>query len=92
MRYRRTLLTLAVFGVVASGFGQRLRADEANSKHNPAWVDQRIDDWQPSKAERAFHQIGWAKDIGEAKRLAKEHGRPIFLFTYDGASLSNFRC
>jgi hypothetical protein len=56
------------------------------------WVEKRIQDWQPSAEERRFDEIGWAKDIREAERLAKEHGRPVFLFTYDGASLANYRC
>jgi hypothetical protein len=57
-----------------------------------AWVEQRVKDWQPTKDERRFDEIGWAKDIRDALRLAKEHGRPVFLFTYDGASLATYRC
>jgi hypothetical protein len=49
-----------------------------------AWVTQRVRDWQPTPAERRFDDIGWAKDILEARRLAKEHHRPVFLFTHDG--------
>ena len=58
----------------------------------PAWVEKRIQDWQPTKEERRFDDIGWAKGIRDALRLAKEHGRPVFLFTYDGASLATYRC
>jgi hypothetical protein len=58
----------------------------------PAWVEKRIQDWQPTKEERRFDEIGWAKDIRDALRLAKEHGRPVFLFTYDGAGLATYRC
>jgi hypothetical protein len=61
-------------------------------KRDAARVDKRIEDWQPTKPERAFEEIGWAKDLREALRLAKEHRRPAFLFTYDGASLSAYRC
>ena len=49
-----------------------------------AWVRQRVQDWQPTAADRPFDEIGWAKDIREAERLAKEHDRPVFLFTHDG--------
>jgi hypothetical protein len=61
--------------------------DEVTAK-----VEQRIRDWQPTKAERRLDDIGWARDIRDALRLAKESGRPVFLFTYDGASLGSFRC
>jgi hypothetical protein len=49
-----------------------------------AFVQERVRDWQPTAAERRFDEIGWAKDIREAERLAKLHGRPVFLFTHDG--------
>ena len=64
----------------------------AGDQDRAAWVEKRIQDWQPTPEERRFDDIGWAKDIREAERLAKEHGRPVFLFTYDGASLANYRC
>ena len=49
-----------------------------------AWVRQRVKDWQSTAADRPFDEIGWAKDIREAERLARENNRPIFLFTHDG--------
>jgi hypothetical protein len=55
-------------------------ADEALA----AWVDKRVEDWQIKPEERAFDAIGWTRDIREAERLAREHQRPIFLFTHDG--------
>ena len=36
--------------------------------------------------ERRLDQIGWAKDFRDGLRLAKEHGRPLFLFTYSGST------
>ena len=48
------------------------------------WVTKRVQEWQITAGERPFDRIGWAKDIRDAERLAKEHGRPMFLFTYDG--------
>jgi hypothetical protein len=50
----------------------------------PAWVQQRVRAWQPTARERRWEQIGWAKDLRGAQRLAREHGRPVFLFTHDG--------
>lgn len=49
-----------------------------------AWVEQRVRAWQPTAEERRFDEIGWAPSIREAERLAREHGRPVFLFTHDG--------
>ena len=34
--------------------------------------------------KKRFDEIGWAKDIREAEKLAKENNRPVFLFTHDG--------
>ena len=59
-------------------------AKEKPVPHDAAWVDQRVQDYQPTAAEKRFDEIGWAKDIREAERLAKEHNRPIMLFTHDG--------
>jgi hypothetical protein len=56
------------------------------------WVERHVRDWQPTADERRFDQIGWARDIRDALRLAKEHRRPVFLFTYDGAGMATFRC
>ena len=49
-----------------------------------AWVSDQIEALQPSDEERQFDRIGWAADLRAAERLAKEHGRPVFLFTRDG--------
>jgi hypothetical protein len=48
------------------------------------WVGGRIQELQPTPKEKRFDEIGWARDIREAKRLAKENDRPVFLFTHDG--------
>ena len=57
----------------------------------PAQVEQRVREWQPAASERRWEQIGWAKDIRDALRLARQANRPIFLFTHDGR-LSVGRC
>jgi hypothetical protein len=89
------LLALTAFPCTERGVSHRCRlhADEKEAvKRDDAWVDKRIKDWQPTKAERAFDEIGWAKSLIEAQQLAEKHGRPIFLFTYDGADLACYRC
>jgi len=49
-----------------------------------AWVEKRVDEWQPKPSERKFDQIGWLRDIRAALALGKQSNRPIFLFTHDG--------
>jgi hypothetical protein len=50
-------------------------------------VDKRTKDWQPTSAERRLDEIGWTKDLRDALTLAKENGRPIFLFSYSGSAV-----
>lgn len=49
-----------------------------------AWIESRVEALQPTAEERAIDRIGWANDIRTALRLAREGGRPVFLFTMDG--------
>lgn len=49
-----------------------------------ARIDERVAALQPTPDERRIDQIGWARDIRSALRLARQHGRPVFLFTMDG--------
>lgn len=48
------------------------------------WTEARVRDWQPKPSERMMDTIGWSKDILSAKALARQHNRPVFLFTMDG--------
>jgi len=56
----------------------------AQDKNDLAWIDRRIEAWQPTKDERRFDDIAWATDLRTAMKLAKQHNRPVFLFTHDG--------
>ncbi len=56
----------------------------APEQGSPAWVDERVAAWQPTAREKAWERIGWATDLRGAQRLAKQHRRPVFLFTLDG--------
>jgi hypothetical protein len=81
-RIAAVLLTLSGIGVgVVQGFAEDKSVADQDLA---AWVDQRVKDWQIKPEERPFDAIGWAKDIREAERLAREHQRPVFLFTHDG--------
>ena len=59
-------------------------AADKPANRDAAWIDQRVKDWQPTAEEKRFDEIGWAKNICEAEKLAKENKRPVFLFTHDG--------
>jgi hypothetical protein len=78
------LLTAGLVGAISG-----TRGDDTSTTHAAGWtkrIDQRIEAWQPTKAERRLDDIGWAKDIRDALRLAKANQRPVFLFTYSGSS------
>jgi RNA polymerase sigma-70 factor, ECF subfamily len=47
-------------------------------------IDEKIKAWLPVPEERRFDEIGWAKDLTEARRLAKEHDRPVFMVAHVG--------
>ncbi len=50
----------------------------------PDEIEKRVALSAPAPGERRLDEIGWATDIRHALQLAKEHQRPIFLFTHDG--------
>ena len=47
-------------------------------------IDRRIKEIQPTAKELRFDDIGWVSGIRKAERLAKENGRPVFLFSNVG--------
>jgi len=49
-----------------------------------ASVEKKVHSFEPTREERRFDRIGWAPSILAAEARAKELGRPVFLFTYDG--------
>ena len=56
-----------------------------------AAIQQKAEACQATPDERKFDQIGWATTILAAEKLAKEHNRPVFLFTHDGR-INTGRC
>jgi hypothetical protein len=79
MRYGVSI-GLIVLGIAATCRG----GAAAPNLPDAAWVEQRIQQWQPTARERRWESIGWAPGLREALRLAKENRRPVFLFTHDG--------
>jgi hypothetical protein len=88
-------MQVLIFACVLSGVGAAKLNVEPNGENDVRdadWIENRIAAWQPTKAERAFEEIGWAGNLTEAQSLARKHGRGLFVFTYDGASLTGYRC
>lgn len=69
-------IVLCVGGAAVSS--SRARAEDFSR------IDKRIAEIQPSAKEKRFEEIGWAKGIPEAERLARESDRPVFLFSNVG--------
>lgn len=88
----RWLLAAAASAMIA--LPPALAAEPTTDQAAPTWVADRVKEWQPRHEERRFDQIGWAPSLREALKLAKEHNRPVFLFTYDGAEcgIETHRC
>ena len=87
---RRGLLPLVTtrgdrlfIGLLAGGTAGAQEAKVAD-RDVADWVKKRVEDWHPTKDERRFDDIGWAADICTALKLARDHNRPVFLFTHDG--------
>ncbi|MBY0521903.1 MAG: sigma-70 family RNA polymerase sigma factor [Gemmataceae bacterium] len=55
-------------------------------------VEKQIALWQPTPLERRIDEIGWANGLRDAQRLAKEHGRPIFLLVHSGDIATGRSC
>ena len=76
------LLWTACLAVGQAGLGDKKPGSEGGPV---ARVDKCVEVWQPTSAERRLDEIGWAPDLRTALRLAKENGRPVFLFHYVGS-------
>ena len=87
-------VTVMLFAVIV--LGRISLTSASNARYSDPdklakWVDRRVRQLQPTKDERRIDEIGWAKTVLEAERLAREYKRPIFLFTYDG-NIDTGRC
>jgi hypothetical protein len=59
-------------------------AEKPDPAKERAWIERRIEEVQPTTKERRFDTIGWASGIRAAERLARDNGRPVFLFSNVG--------
>ena len=76
--------SLVLLSAVALSLVHVDAASPSTSTRDDAWIDQRVQQLQPQAKEKRFDEIGWARDIRAAIKLAGEHQRPVFLFTHDG--------
>jgi hypothetical protein len=81
MRLMRLVSAVAAGLLMLPGLGAG--APPADDKVRAA-VYECVAEWWPKPGEKRFDEIGWADDLRAARRLAAEHGRPVFLFTMDG--------
>jgi hypothetical protein len=54
-------------------------------------VQKKVREIQPSREEKRFDEIGWARSIVEARAISQKLNRPMFLFTYNG-NIDTGRC
>ena len=76
--------TISVLIATAGLLGILCTASAAPPPKDAAWVKQRVKEWQPTASEKRWESIGWATGLKAALSLAKQHQRPVFLFTLDG--------
>ena len=86
--HHRIIVALSSIGLLAGvGLYSLAQPVPGADKDLPAWVQKRVQNWQPVADERRIDQIAWASDLRSAQKLAKEHGRPVFLFSYSGSAI-----
>ena len=83
MKFTAWIGGLGLIALLSLANGEELRT-AGQGKAFPADVDAKIAAWSPKPAEKRFDEIGWARDIRSALKLAKQTRRPVFLFTMDG--------
>jgi hypothetical protein len=90
---KASVMVGVIVGIVGGALAGRAVGQQAKvaDAELVSFVEKRILEWKPTKEEKRFDDIGWVKDIREAERLAKQHGRPVFLFTHDGR-MNTGRC
>jgi len=83
-RFLKLALPLTAALALSIHSGRAIEPAPTGVAESPQWVTGRIAELQPKPEEKRLDEIGWADDIRQALSLAKQHGRPVFLFTHDG--------
>jgi len=78
------------FGLLVM-FAFAARADESAESTLPALDAARFEKLHalllPQEGEERWRSIPWVTDLWEARKLASEHGKPVFLWEMDGNPL-----
>ena len=69
----------------------RVAAGQVADGYLETWLTTRTRQLDARMSERTFDSVGWANTIQGALDLAKQHARPVFLFTLDG-HMDSGRC
>jgi hypothetical protein len=80
-RFHATLLCTSLAALTA---GAADKPEPIADKEVATFVDAKVKERQPPAADRRFDAVGWSTTVLDALKLAKEHNRPVFLFTHDG--------
>jgi hypothetical protein len=83
----RRLLCVAVLVIAARPMQAQAPAEAKTPLQNPAELTKLATIIKPSAAANKWQQIPWLTDLNEARRLAKEEKRPLFLWTVFGEPL-----
>ncbi|HKS37024.1 MAG TPA: hypothetical protein VJW76_07535 [Verrucomicrobiae bacterium] len=87
----KSLSGIAWFSLAFAAVNFAATPDGSEHRRDSSWVERRIQELQPTASDRRFDEIGWAQDIRTSLRLARQHNRPVFLFTHDGR-INTGRC
>jgi hypothetical protein len=79
----RPLLILALAALLLAAL-PALAEPPKSDTDVPKWLDEHIAAVLPTAAEKHFDEIGWFTHILAAEAMAKQHSRPVFLFTHKG--------
>lgn len=88
---KRIVPGLLLFAFLSVLPGPVLEATGAADEDVAAWVSNKVKSLQPTPSEKRFDEIGWVRSIVQAEKLARQHNRPVFLFTFNG-SIETGRC
>lgn len=79
---RRVLFGVATTAIILAAAVPPAQSDDAEDFVSR--TDACVSAWRPTAAERRFDEIGWSTEIRAVLALAREHRRPLFVFTHDG--------
>jgi hypothetical protein len=82
---RRHILSGVLFVI-----GLALGGSVSQAGSAPSWVQERIREFRAAPAMK-WTTIPWVSSLVEARRLSREEGRPVLLFTHDG-NIETGRC